>query len=69
MMKRFTSKNKDGKNTLVLKNAVECIGEDDISKWYISNRTTGTNIIEGDAIDRFAEYEDLGLEPSQLAVS
>lgn len=56
-MGRYTSKTQDGVNQLVLKN--KCEDFDGSSEhWNISRRTTGTNIIQGTAIDKFAEYED-----------
>ncbi len=56
-MERLTQKDEQG-NKLVLKNSVECFG-DELRHWSISKSTTGTQTIRGYAIDKFAEYEDL----------
>lgn len=56
-MERLTEKDDSGYK-LVLKNSVECVGED-IKHWSISTSKTGTQTIRGYAVDKLAEYEDL----------
>ncbi len=56
-MERLTEKDEQG-NKLVLKNSVECFG-DELRHWSISKSLTGTQTIRGYAVDKFAEYEDL----------
>lgn len=55
-MERLTEKDEQG-NKLVLKNSVECIGEE-LRHWSIRQSPTGTQTIRGYAVDKLAEYED-----------
>lgn len=56
--KRFTEKDENGKYKLVLKNAVEVM-DDKIYRWNISESSTGSCTITGDAVDKFAQYENV----------
>ena len=64
-MERYTSGNKETGKLLVLKNAVECINNEH-PVWTVSRKENGTNTITGEAVNRFFDYEELGLEPAQL---
>ena len=56
-MERFTNKNSAGRNELVLRKNSKI-------PWAVGG--IDNKYIEGDAIDRFAAYEDTGLTPEQV---
>lgn len=56
-MERYTDRNANGQAMLVLRNAVECMGEN-VNRWNINKRPCGTTTVMGDAVEKFAAYEE-----------
>lgn len=64
-MERYTTKGEFGINELVLKNSCENFSGRN-QYWDITDKSNGTHIVRGEAIDKFARYEDIGLTPEQM---
>lgn len=56
MIERYTTKSKEGINELIFKSAAERPDEEN-QHWRIRALFDGTQVISGDAIDKFSEYE------------